>query len=326
MKKALTTLIVTAVIAIAAVFAYQAIFLNPERVVKTALEKMFGVNSYHQSSTVLLAGKVKGVDLNAKADIESDSDLTDKKSPKVSGAVNIALAAQGMQIMISSEFKTLNENAYLRLVQIPELFKNTKLPIDINKYKELWIRIPLDKYKNTKDMDPQAAMEEVKKWAKEEKIFAKIEKLKPEKINENSCYHYMCLLNKDAVLSLFKRLDKISGKNTDEKNYAKASEEINKLKDINIELWIAKKDMMLNKIKLAGIEIAPMNLDNAIKISFEGIYSKYNVPVNVQAPEVSISIEDIIAEFMKGFKAPAGMGTVPPPQTMPIAPTPVPVK
>lgn len=325
MKKALTTLIIIAVIASAALFAYQAIFLSPERVTKTALEKMFGVNSYHQSSKILLAGKVKGVDLNTKADIESDSDLTDKKAPKVMGVVNLSFAAQGLQLMFSSEFKAVNQNAYLRLIQIPELFKNTKLPLNINKYKELWVRIPLDKYKNTKNMNPQAVMEEVKKWTKEEKIFAKIEKLKSEKINENNCYHYMCLLNKDTLVDLFKRLDKISGKNTDEKNYAKASPEINKLKDIFIELWIAKKDMSLNKIKIADVEIKPMGADDALKISFEGVYSKYNVPVSVQAPETSISIEEIIAEFMKGFKIPAGMGM--PGMGAPPRPTPaVPVK
>lgn len=325
MKKALITIIVIAVIAIAAALAYQAIFLSPERVTKTALEKMFAVKSYHQSGILLLAGKVKGIDLNAKADIESDSDLTDKKSPKVSGAVNIALAAQGLQLMFSSEFKKVNENAYLRLVQIPELFKNTKIPFDISKYKELWIRIPLDKYKNTKNMDPQAMMAEVEKWAKEEKIFSKIEKLKTENINGNSCRHYMCVLNKEALLNLFKRLDKISGKNTDEKTFTEASQELNKIKDINIELWVAKKDMMLNKIKIAEVEIRPMNLDNSVKISFEGVYSKYDVPVSVQPPEISISIEEIIAEFLKGFKITGAAPTLSTPQTMPIMPPPMPV-
>lgn len=324
MKKALSTIIVIAVIAIAAVFAYQAIFLSPEKVTKTALEKMLDVKSYHLSGTALLAGKIKGIDMNNKVDIESDSDLADKKSPKVFGTLNLSVTAQGIQLMFSSEYKAINDNAYFRLVQIPELFKNTKIPLDVNKYKELWIKIPLEKYKKTWKVDPQIVMEEVKKWAKEEKIFAKIEKLKPEKINENSCYHYMCALNKDALLNLFTRLGKISGKNADEKTYAKASEEINKLKGINIELWVAKKDMMLNKVKLAEIEITPMNLDNSVKISFEGIYSKYNVPVNIQPPETSINIAEIIAEFMKGFKPPAGIGPVPaPPQAMP---TPAPTK
>lgn len=295
MKKALSTIIVIAVIAIAAVFAYQTIFLTPERVTKTALEKMLDVKSYHISGTALLAGKIKGFDINAKADIESDSDITNKNSPKILGVLNASINAQGIQLGLSSEFKTINDSTYARLVKIPELFKNTKIPIDVNKYKEIWIKIPLEKYKNAQFGDSQAAMNEVKNWTKEEKIFSKIEKLKPEKINENSCYHYMGILNKEALLNLFKRLDKVSGKKTDEKIYADN-------KDINIELWISKKDMMLNKIKLAEIEIKPMGTDDALKISFEGIYSKYNVPVNITPPEVSISIEEIIGEFMKNFK------------------------
>lgn len=327
MKKALSIIIVIAVIAIAAVFAYQTIFLTPERVTKTALEKMFEVKSYHMSGTALLAGKIKGFEINAKADIESDSDITNKNSPKILGVLNASINAQGIQLGLSSEFKTINDSTYARLVKIPELFKNTKIPIDVNKYKEIWIKIPLEKYKNAQFGDSQAAMNEVKNWAKEEKIFSTLEKLKPEKINENSCYHYMCILNKEALLNLFKRLDKISGKKTDEKTTTDTAQELNALKDINIELWIAKKDMMLNKIKIADVEIRPKGMDDTLKVSFEGVYSKYNVPVNIQPPETSISIEEIIAEFMKNFKI---VGPASAPLNIPVMPnmpagTPAPV-
>lgn len=315
MKKVLSTIIIIAVIAIAALFAYQTIFLSPERVTKTALEKMLEVKSYHMSGAALLAGKIKGFDINAKADIESDSDITNKNSPKILGVLNASINAQGIQLGLSSEFKTINDSTYARLVKIPELFKNTKIPIDVNKYKEIWIKIPLEKYKNAQFGDSQAAITEVKNWAKEEKIFSTIEKLKPEKINGNSCYHYMGILNKEALLNLFKRLDKVSGKKTDEKTSADKAQEFNK--DINIELWIAKKDKMLNKIKLAEIEIKPIGTDDTLKISFEGVYSKYNVPVNITPPEVSISIEEIMSEFMKNFKM---VGPAPAPLNMPAMP------
>lgn len=317
MKKILTAIIVLAVIAVIAVLAYQNFYLTPERVTKTAIEKLLSAKSHHQATTVTIDGTFRGNPGSAKISIIADSDMADQAAPKSSGVFDGSLQLEGLQVSGAVEFKLFKDNVYLRLVKLPAMLNELKSPFDVSKYKEQWIKIPVAKYKGLMKKQPetpqvqaeekkteaqaQQALQDVKKWSKENKIFSKIEKLKPETIEGVNCYHYMATLNKEALIELFKILNETSGNKVTPEEIAKTNEGIRNMKDILLELWVGKSGFYLHKIKSSPIEVTPSMTGEKINLAVEALYSKYNEQFIITEPENSVDVEEIVKEIMSGF-------------------------
>lgn len=308
--KHLWKIILIIVIIVLLFFVYQSFALNPERVSKSMLKKMTEVNTYHYTANITIDGDVKGKTGNIKLIMNADIDSTDPNIMKTSGITNLALQTEGIQISGALEFKSFQNIAYLRLTEFPSMIGNLNLPVAVNKYKNMWIKISADKYKKIDEAQAKAIQEELKKWMKDTQLFSKVEKLAPETIDGKKCFHYNITINKDSITELIQRINNVTKNPTDPEEMDKIKENLNKMGDLKAEIWIGKKDKLLYKLK-TSTEITPEKLEGKINLTIDATFSKYNEKMDIQEPVEVKNLEELIGEVMPQVKVKPGTTPAP---------------
>lgn len=295
--KFVSVIVIIAVIVLA-FFVYQSMALSPAKVVKSMQEKLAEVNSCHYLANVSIDGKFKNVPASIKIAVDADADAFDKTNPKTSAVIQGAFKTEGVQISVSAEMKSFKDRMYLRLVEIPSaLGDKAKLPLDLEKFKNKWIKIDVPRKDESGEKKMETAREELKKWARENELFSKIEKLKDEVIEGNKCFHYGVIVNKGAIIDLVERMAKLSGGDVKPEDMAQLKKEMDNLKDIKGEVWIGKKNRFLYKYEVAT-EFTPEKLKETLNVAVEAVMSKYNEKMNIEAPADVLDLQEILRGFM----------------------------
>lgn len=303
MKKIFTVFILV-LIGVGLFFIYQTMALTPQKVLhKTAME-FLKVKTYHIAANINTDGKIKENAFNAKFKIDGAVDITDKNAPKFEGLLNGDIKSTGISFSASTQIKALKDELYFQLVSFPETLGNMKIPLDLSKFKTIWIKIPV---KNHQDINAEFAQidekkleEGLKRWFKERKF----EKLPDENINEKSCFHYKLTLDKTSLNDLIQILESAIKEKQAPKSKDMANRALSKVNDINLELWIGKKDFLLHKANLLTQALLT-GAEEKINLAVELSYSKYDEMLNIQKPDISVDLESLFAQFMKGAQLPA---------------------
>ncbi|MFH1452661.1 MAG: DUF4412 domain-containing protein [Armatimonadota bacterium] len=312
MNKSISVILIILVIGALAVLAYQSISLTPAKVMEKMTSKLMDVKYYHYTADVDVTGTINKTEGSMKLKIDSDVDITDKKSPGLAGTLKMAVDFQGVQVSGEADITMADKNFYLKLTKIPQLLEKMKSPIAVSKFKDTWIKINLDKYKNANTEMPldeakQKEMEaELKAWMKERKV----EKLPAEKVEGINCFHYGLTLDKTAIMDLIERMQKFAPADSPKQDPDKLSKQMDALSDIQLEMWIGKRDFMPHKLT-ASTQITPPGQDEKINVLAIALYSNFGKKVDIQPPAESIDLEKIIAEFTKKFTPPGKAQKVP---------------
>lgn len=114
-------------------------------------------------------------------------------------------------------------------------------------------------------------------------LFTFKKNLGSQNVNGQSAYHYLLTISNDKIKSIApSAIDPF----------------VTTIGDVDVEIWIGKKDYMLYKVSIDKII-------SGVAIKFVGTNSNFNQPVTIQAPENTIKLETVLLPALKAQKAAA---------------------
>jgi hypothetical protein len=259
------------------------------------------------------------------------TDNTDKENPKTEGNYSLSLGAEGMEISLAGEIKTIGEDIYLKVTSLPPL---PFLGETFTKLKNQWVKIEKEKLMEISGQKKEEVEKETKRylnfleeiknllWGRE--IFEVKKNLGEEKIDNARAYHYLIKVNRDELKKLIPELIEKTNEYLQEEKQGISQEELqkfledfpqkfdqiyDKIGEISFEVWIGKRDNYLRKIK--GAKEVDLGLfeelkdysaiKNAkIKIGFDVRFSEFNQKVKIEAPKDFKLIDEVLPSEMFG--------------------------
>ena len=246
---------------------------SPETVIGKMTEKMLAVQTIH-SNIDFEIGVKNGQEVDLKINTQADTDGANPDNLKQAGDSNVSFNIAGMQISLSFEQKTIGQSSYVKLTTIPTQALGPVLQglgIDINQFRNTWIKIDENSFKNILGQEFPQKMEEeqekaekkqeiltekVKKLVENKELYLVKEELPDDNIGKIKTYHYIVALNKQEIKSILPELLNIFGEQ--EGAQFLGGEELQQLQgeidsffekvgEISGEVWIGKRDKFLYK-------------------------------------------------------------------------------
>lgn len=212
------------------------------------------------------------------------------------------------------------------------VYTNLDLPdlgfIDLSIFKNQWIKYDasssINKLNNFKNLEnasgtPGTSTEIVTSFSEKvaqikniiisSSVFQITNTLPEEKINETDARHYEFIINQENLVSFIREIDNkftAEGKKLTEQEIIKIREFLTSLEPIKGEIWIGKKDFLPYKLLVnlivkdqtvivSDTEINPIKIKK-IALTLSG--QNFNQPINVQAPESTKSIEEMMMKVL----------------------------
>ena len=249
---------------------------------------------------------------SAKVTMDGVVNATDEKNPDLLMKINATGGIEGVAATFGMEMRMIKKIMYFKISEFPMMDT-----LGVGDLKNQWIKIDLDaiaqKYgvKALEGLNSQYWVDKItpeqekqinKLWNDEVVKSAKnIVKMKDEKINGVSSYHYQIPLDKNTVTNLTIKSIEILGTdiiNTEEK--ATYVEMMNAMEYNKVDLWVGKKDNLPTKITFDIILNLPNN-DGKYILNYIFIFKDYNKAVTIETPSDSKPVEEIIGTLMGGI-------------------------
>jgi len=233
-------------------------------------------------------------------------------------------------------YKTIGKTFYLKLTKIPALsFIEPQLEmfgINISEFKDQWIKLDQESFINwlkayVEKMAGQELisqfeesiskqeelMDKLKEIFEGKKLYSLKKELPDEIIDGKKVYHYLTILNREEIKKMLSdlilmidgyipRAQKIEEPEKKIKEFEESFDEFfDKLGDIEIELLIDKKDLLLYQSKIEKeIDLSKFKEgeEGKVNIKFNMKFSEFNKSVEIKAPEISKPIEEILENII----------------------------
>lgn len=235
---------------------------------------------------------------SSKASIILDGEIDNKVSPqtKFQGKSFLENISGGNKFQLAWEEIIIGEDSWFKLTDLPfprfpEIFS-----LDLEKMQNQWIKPGRDNFEDLfGKFSPRAKIEVIKKLISNDKIFQLKKGLPDEVIEGNQTFHYLFILEEDELKKLLPEISEL---------LPVELKELEKIKNIKVEIWIGKKDKLIYKAKIEGDtdlkEVEP-NLEGKMVIKANISLSKFNLPIKIEAPSEFKSLEEIYGA--KDFKS-----------------------
>ncbi len=233
-------------------------------------------------------------------------DLTDPENTKLSMAISLVLGSTSA----AADFRLVHGVAYAQLTKAPTI---SLIPV-LSKSEKKWVSFPYKSqtpnimsmpFTSSLGVNP-VILEKLTDEQKQElyQITANAhfititKKFIPETIDNTSAYHFTFDIDRDGIKQYFKEVQtyiRSIGKEDsllstfDTTSYIEGLE---KVTDFAGEMWIGKKDSLPRKVTI-GFTVTQK--EGPIKVAMVSILSDWNKPVDVQAPEKSVTFEQFIS-------------------------------
>jgi len=313
---------------------------EPEEVIEKMSGKMAEVKILHSEGKIEAIGKEDEKEIFAfSISFSGDSDNTDPKNLKSTFSFKLVLKGEGEEFSIEGETKTIGKISYYKLTkltfpekEIPEEMAMINLVITF--LKDKWFRVDPESILNwlkkmTEGMGeplPPEIEEQFRKQVQFQEEFSKkaeellkgrklylIKKEFPDvKIQNKKAYHYLVSLNREEIKRLIPEmmeslgtfLGQPMGKEEIKEFKGEFGQFLDKMGEITGEIWIGKKDLYLYKVRgEKEIDMSKLELGGKGKaiVKLDINFAKFNQPIEIKAPEESISIEEILDAILTPF-------------------------
>jgi len=236
------------------------------------------------------------------------------------------LMGMGMKFSLAGESKYLDEKLYLKFTTLPSLPFFNLTPI-----KNVWIRFDeesfnelLREFSQYNLLQPLEDLEKQKKKQKEVQkrireiiknanIIVVKKELPDETIGAEKVYHYLIVLDRKelsrAVFECIKAYEEViesemaTGMIEDEEELKNSLEKfLNKIGEIEGEIWIGKRDYLLYKLKIEkNINLKNFNEEGMLFLRFLMINSDFNSPVKVTPPAKYKTLKEVFEILFSSF-------------------------
>ena len=315
---------------------------SPETVINKMLQNMGDGKTYHTVSQIELDitdNATKTLQGKLILNTNSESDITDVKNPKSDGNFTVKLTLPGVSTPVASASVSMvyiGNAFYLELnnITMPNSFSYPGL--NISQINGKWFEIDQDSVSaisqakgiqlalpDISQMNNSGMIQKIQSLVATENIFSNENKLNDETISGQDTYHYSVVVAKDKLKDLVTKIISLGvpattqAQNTPTNNSGIAVENITQnmaqvfassLADgagnLNIELWIGKKDYMLYQYKVdKDVDLTnTLGMALTLGLNVDSTNSNFNKPITVQAPIGSQKIETIILPLLKSNK------------------------
>ncbi len=249
----------------------------------------------------------------AELNISGDVDKTDKESPKLSSIISF----DGMNMNASAEVRLIKDVLYGRINTIPSIYSSlsTTTREMIGKWYNISKKEVEDVSKSYTNASTTNIVDKNKEYLSEEYInslFNKYKLFKDFKLkglsSSNGGYvkRYSMVLDKDALVDMYMDILKKNNKDFDPKTESYYKTTLGQMfGSVNINPVLVDIGMFDNLIKNVQINIDLLpDKDNKYQanINMNISYSNFNKPVDIQIPEGSISLKEIIDKSINESK------------------------
>ncbi len=258
---------------------------SPNEVLKETLTNFEELKTFHFN--VSFKKEIKRLQQKAienSMTVSGDLDNTIKENLKWKGETTIENSFPKGLFSLSWEKIIIGENSWFRLISPPSSQFSDIFTFDLEKIKDLWIKLGESSFENLfGKFSAPLEMEVIKKIAANERLFQFKKVLPDEKTNGEETYHYLFGLKKEDFSELVPEISELLPIET---------EELKKFKEIEAEVWIGKKDKLPYKIKLEG-KINPQGSEEIITITSNIRLSKFNAHFKIELPQEFKLFEDV---------------------------------
>lgn len=326
---------------------------NPETVMNKMMENMKDVKSSHTTIQGKVSASDNGVSQGEISfDANGDTDITDVNNLKGSSTFSMQLKLAGSSVPFASagiSVIMMGQELYFKLndLKIPDIYSPG---VDTSSFKGKWFKIDQESIEKLSAIsveqsglpvnfsinnlgDNSELTKKLQDIISSEKIYSVAKQLKSEKIDGKDTHHYLVVITKEKLKSLINKIilleisevtklqefGSVAGiipLNVDEiKNAVQPFVDgfVDAVGDINLEMWIGKKDFMLYRTKLDKIIDLDKILQNTlgalaasspvssmkIEIKMDTTSSNFNQPITVQSPVDAQKIEDAVLPLLK---------------------------
>jgi len=311
----------------------------PEKVIKKMILEMEKVKTWHDKFEILFTFLNQEM-FEARFSGQGKRDINQPEKPKQESVFDLYFSFIEKRSLIDWEFtltgetKTINEIDYLKLTSFSTMpfldqIKNQWIKIDketmLNLEKELmkikgenWVpeleKIFKEEIEEEK-LFKKELEEKIKKILKERNFYLVKKEFSDKKINGIETYHYLIILNNEEILKIISEFSKII-KEIILKQYKTVppifneEEIINqmirnflvKIGEIELEIWIDKKNYLLYRIKgKKSFELSKIGKEGKISISLNFESSKFNQPIKIEPPSQYRDLNEVLLPLLIPF-------------------------
>jgi len=238
----------------------------------------------------------------------------DKSNPD--NLKSVAVVSLNLSLLsVKAESRMIDNIIYFSLVQAPAL---SFVPVDVSSFTGKWFSIPVTGENNSFDTFSGVDTDVTEKITPEQKdrlyqmvkdahFIKQTAKLSSETIGGEPSYHFAFNLDRagiSAYLQSLKSYINTIGKDDSQMSLfdpTSISKQFENLKDFQGEIWIGKNDKLLHKVAVSfGIQ-PDLTKEEKIKVNMVIIFSGYNQPVSIIAPEESTPFMELMSGMMGGL-------------------------
>lgn len=222
---------------------------------------------------------------------------------------------------LALELIALSDNIYLKLDKIPTIGI-----FDLNSVLGgKWWNIPLDDIKENIGAETIDEVELISELSEQQEkdlkdlfvnnsVFEFNSNLGDQEVDGFDCYHYSLIINKEELKNNFKAsldiLEISQKKEGYDKEYIEEqllefNKTIDGMKFSELELWITKDEYLPKKLSFS-IDVASSDNIESLKIDFNFLFNSFNQVLDINTPEPSFGINELIAEFFPELEVTKG--------------------
>jgi len=302
---------------------------TPEKVIEKMLSNMATAKSYHSVMNV----DIDSIDSVSKAsqgkltiNTVSDTDSSDKENLKANGGMKITLLVPGFEspvLSLSMDTVVIGTTSYLKVSNIVLPPEVTYPGLNISQLDGKWFQIDEDTYKALSQAEGGSAsttaitQADSLILAKKMQDLVDAKKINDEVINGQNTAHYSVPIGKEKIKNLINKIMDLGLQEASKLETKDASATmvqdivksvvgslVDSVGDVNIDMWIGKKDNMLYQYKVDKTIDLTQTFGSATSfvIKVAGNNSNFNTPVAITTPEGSQKMEEIILPLLKDDK------------------------
>lgn len=271
---------------------------SPEKVIEKMMKKMADFDSANVDLRVGLNGQFPQLsELDGTAALESstvfvnfkgDIDLESEENVQYHLIGDISNKMNDSEMQVAGELLSKGGDLYIKLSETPSVQM-----FDLSALKGLWYKFDLNSFKvqtEQTDAEQELSRSQIKKMQKllaNTEFFRVVKDNGEEALDGIATYHYEVKVNQSELEKFFREANKIvEGRELTQIEEQEMNDNLQKLSEIDGDLWIGKKDYMLYRVELSGQSETEENgvtrYDIAINLRNFGKKVEINKPSDVR--------------------------------------------
>lgn len=284
---------------------------TPEKIIKKMMMNMADVETANMDLVAMLDGQFPQIseleggevgDSKVSIKLNGDFDLESEENAKYHLAAEISNQADDSSMTIAGELLSKEGVMYVKLAETPEIPM-----IDLDSLKGTWYQFDMNtlnptEVKREESEMSRSQMRKMKKLISKTEFFKVVKDHGSESVNGVMAYHYEVKVNQEELINFFREANKIvEGRDLSDIEEQEMSANLQKLSDINGEVWIGEDDYLLYRTKLAGAsetdESGAVDYDITLNLKDFGKSVDINKPADVREFDMMSMFMPDMAEF-----------------------------